>query len=85
VTYRNIEIGSHRWLEFVKILIFIIVDIFKHTAKKIRILNEQIKFYLKCMVPQNSTINNYFTVCDKKTVYVHKISLDIHSLMIIPI
>jgi len=27
------------------------VDIFKHTAKKIRKLNEQIKFYLKCMVP----------------------------------
>jgi len=32
-------------LEFVKILIFITVDIFKHTAKKIRKLNEQIKFY----------------------------------------
>ena len=27
------------------------VDIFKHTAKKIRKLNEQIKFYRKCMVP----------------------------------
>ena len=39
------------WLEFVKILIFITVDIFKHTAKKIRKLNEQIKFYMKCMVP----------------------------------
>jgi acyl-coenzyme A synthetase/AMP-(fatty) acid ligase len=26
------------------------VDIFKHTAKKIRKLNEQIRFYLKCMV-----------------------------------
>ena len=39
------------WLEFVKILIFITVDIVKHTAKKIRKLNEQIKFYLKCMVP----------------------------------
>ena len=39
------------WLEFVKILIFIAVDIFKHTAKKIRKLNEQIKSYLKCMVP----------------------------------
>jgi len=38
-------------LEFVNILIFITVDIFKHTAKKIRQLNEQIKFYLKCMVP----------------------------------
>jgi len=38
-------------LEFVKILIFITVDIFKHTAKIIRKLNEQIKFYLKCMVP----------------------------------
>jgi hypothetical protein len=37
-------------LEFVKILIFITVDIFKHTAKKIRKLNEQIKFDLKCMV-----------------------------------
>jgi hypothetical protein len=31
--------------------IFITVDIFKHTAKKIRKLNEKIKFYLKCMVP----------------------------------
>jgi hypothetical protein len=31
-------------LEFVKLLIFITVDIFKHTAKKIRKLNEQIKF-----------------------------------------
>jgi hypothetical protein len=39
------------WLEFVKMLIFITVDIFKHTAKKIRKLKEQIKFYLKCMVP----------------------------------
>jgi hypothetical protein len=40
------------WLEFVKILIFITVDIFKHTPKKkIRKLNEQVKFYLKCMVP----------------------------------
>ena len=38
-------------LEFVKILIFITVCIFKHTAKKIRKLNEQVKFYLKCMVP----------------------------------
>ena len=38
-------------LEFAKIFIFITVDIFKHTAKKIRKLNEQIKFYLKCMVP----------------------------------
>jgi hypothetical protein len=38
-------------LEFVKILIFITVDIFKHTTKKIRKLNEWIKFYLKCMVP----------------------------------
>jgi hypothetical protein len=38
-------------LEFVKILIFITVDIFKHTAKKIRNLNEQITSYLKCMVP----------------------------------
>ena len=27
------------------------MNIFKHTAKKIRKLNEQIKFYLKCMVP----------------------------------
>jgi hypothetical protein len=27
-----------------------VVDIFKHTAKKIRKLNKQIKFYLKCMV-----------------------------------
>jgi hypothetical protein len=27
------------------------VDIFKHTAKKIRKLNEQIKFYRNCMVP----------------------------------
>jgi hypothetical protein len=37
---------------FAKILIFITVDIFKHTAKKkIRKLNEQIKFYLKCRVP----------------------------------
>jgi hypothetical protein len=35
----------------VKSLIFITVDIFKHTAKKIRKLNEQIKFYLKCIVP----------------------------------
>ena len=32
------------WLEFVKILIFIRVNIFKYTAKKIRKLNEQIKF-----------------------------------------
>ena len=32
-------------MEFVKILIFITVDIFKHIAKKIRKLNEQIKFY----------------------------------------
>ena len=39
------------WLEFVKILIFIRVDTFKHTVKKIRKLDEQIKFYLKCMVP----------------------------------
>ena len=31
-------------------MIFITVDIFKHTAKKIRKLNEQIKFYLKCMI-----------------------------------
>jgi hypothetical protein len=38
-------------LKFVKILIFITVDIFKRTAKKIRKLDEQIKFYLKCMVP----------------------------------
>jgi len=38
-------------LEFAKILMFITVGIFKHTAKKIRKLNEQIKFYLKCMVP----------------------------------
>ena len=38
-------------MEFAKILIFITVDIFKDTAKKIRKLNEQIKFYLKCMVP----------------------------------
>jgi hypothetical protein len=37
-------------LEFVKILIIITVNIFKHTAKKIRKLNEQIKFFLKCMV-----------------------------------
>ena len=37
--------------ESVAMLIFINVDIFKHTAKKIRKLNEQIKFYLKCMVP----------------------------------
>ena len=36
------------WLEYVKILIFIRVDIL---PKKIRKLNEQIKFYLKCMVP----------------------------------
>jgi Ni,Fe-hydrogenase I cytochrome b subunit len=34
-------------LKFAKILIFIKVDIFKHTAKKIRKLNKQIKFYLK--------------------------------------
>jgi len=38
-------------LEFVKILIFITVYLFKHTAKKVRKLNEQIKFYLKCKVP----------------------------------
>jgi len=38
-------------LKFAKILIFITVDIFKHTAKKIRKLNKQIKFCLKCMVP----------------------------------
>jgi hypothetical protein len=34
-------------LEFAKILIFITVDIFKHTAKKIRKLNEQIKILLE--------------------------------------
>jgi hypothetical protein len=34
-------------LEFVKILIFITVDIFKHTVKKIGKLNEQIKFDLE--------------------------------------
>jgi hypothetical protein len=32
------------------------VDIFKHTAKKIRKLNEQINFYLKCMVPPEMEI-----------------------------
>ena len=32
-------------------MIFITVNIFKHTAKKIRNLNEQITSYLKCMVP----------------------------------
>jgi hypothetical protein len=37
--------------KFVISLIFNTVDIFKHTAKKIRELNEQIKFYLKCMLP----------------------------------
>jgi len=38
------------WLVNFKILIFITVEKFKH-CQKIRKLNEQIKFYLKCMVP----------------------------------
>ena len=46
----NYSSESAGW-NLLKILIFITVDIFKHTAKKIRKLNEQIKFYLKCMVP----------------------------------
>ena len=47
-----VNFSSVCWLEFAKKkLIFITVDIFKHTANKIRKLNEQIKFYLKCMVP----------------------------------
>jgi hypothetical protein len=45
------------WLEFAKILIFIAVNIFKHTAKKIRKLNEQIKFYLKWVAPETLCVH----------------------------
>jgi hypothetical protein len=48
------------WLEFANIWIFITVDIFKYTAKKIRKLNEQIKFYLKGLV--RFLVHNYVTL-----------------------
>jgi hypothetical protein len=52
-------------------LIFITVDIFKHTAKKIRKLNEQIKFYLKCMVPLYVTTHPQHQDIDTAThIYV---------------
>jgi len=58
VTKNNKFLSFVCLLEFLEILIFIRVDIFKHTAQKIRKLNEQIKFYLKCMVPPYSRLKN---------------------------
>jgi hypothetical protein len=51
-------------LEFVKILIFITVDIFKHTAKKIRKLNEQIK-------QNTNTEHKHFIYLDKQLIAIH--------------
>jgi hypothetical protein len=53
---QNVQLILKSYLP-VEILIFITVDIFKHTAKKIRKLNEQIKFYLN----GTTLIHNFFS------------------------